>query len=380
MTQPERRLEAPHRRLESSPRLVEKAAVVGYKAMAAALAHLPPPLCREVIGGFSQLGYLVLPSKRRWSNQNFGHVLGLPPDHPRVRRMALRAYRMYATYMVELIRLPSRPKGEVSSMIEGDGIDRIVAAWKASGRAAIVVAGHVGNNEAVAAAIAWRGLPANVIADDFAFPEIFEILRRQRESWGVHVIPWRNLREMFKILRNNELLALLVDWGYRNDGIPVKLFGAWTTLPAGPATLAAKTGAVIAPLAVRRTASGRFHVDADEVFEVPSSSPADLQRATQRIADYLERTIAAAPEQWYLFRPIWPSDPDEARELGERAAEMLAGPTATPGTRAATGTRAPAGSATGSATGGATGSALTPAGSGAARADARAVNVSGGAP
>ena len=325
MTQPERRLEAPHRRLESSPRLVEKAAVVGYRTTAGVLAHVPPRLSRPVIGGISQLGYLLWPAKRRWSNQNFGHVLGLPPDHPRVRRMALRAYREYATYMVELMRLPSRPKGEVSTLIEGDGMDRIVASWQASGKAAIVVAGHVGNNEAVAAAVAWRGLPANVVADDSSFPEIFEILRRQRESWGVHVIPWRNLRELFKVLRHGELLALLVDWGYRNDGIPVKLFGAWTTLPAGPATLAAKTGAIIAPMAVRRTKDGRFHVNADEAFTVPSSSPADLQRATQRIAASIERAIAAAPEQWYSFKPIWPSDPAEAAELEVRAAAMLAG-------------------------------------------------------
>lgn len=347
MTHPERRLEAPHRRLESSPRLVEKAAVIGYKATAAALAHLPPPLSREVIGGFSQLGYLVLPSKRRWSNRNFGHVLGLPPDHPRVRRMALRAYKEYATYMVELMRLPSRPKDEVSSLVEGEGIDRIIDGWKDSGKAAIVVAGHVGNNEAVAAAIAWRGLPANVVADDSSFPEIFEILRRQRESWGVHVVPWRNLRELFKILRNNEMLALLVDWGYRSDGIPVKLFGAWTTLPAGPATLAAKTGAVIAFMAVRRTTDGHFHIDADEVFGVPSSRPADLQLATQRIADSLERTIAAAPEQWYSFKPIWPSDPAEARELGERAAAMLAGsPARGEGGASPGGARSPAGGVT----------------------------------
>jgi len=243
--------------------------------------------------------------------------------------MALRAYKEYATYMVELMRLPSRPKDEVSSLVEGEGIERIVDGWKGSGRAAIVVAGHVGNNEAVAAAVAWRGLPANVVADDSSFPEIFEILRRQRESWGVHVVPWRNLRELFKILRNNEMLALLVDWGYRIDGIPVKLFGAWTTLPAGPATLAAKTGAVIVFMAVRRTADGHFHIDADDVFRVPSSGLADLQRATQRIADSLERTIAAAPEQWYSFKPIWPSDPAEARDLGERAAAMLAGSPAT---------------------------------------------------
>jgi KDO2-lipid IV(A) lauroyltransferase len=325
VTQPERRLEAPHRRLASSPRLVEKAAVIGYKATAASLAHLPPRLSRAIIGRFSQLGYLAWPAKRRWSNQNFGHVLGLPPKHPRVRRMALRAYREYASYMVELMRLPSRPKDEVATLIVGDGMDRIVAGWKASGKAAIIVCGHVGNNEAVAAAVAWRGLPANVVADDSSFPEIFEILRRERESWGVHVVPWRNLRELFKILRNNEMLALLVDWGYRFDGIPVKLFGAWTTLPAGPATLAAKTGAVIVFMAVRRTPDGHFHVDSDEVFGVPSSSPADLQRATQRIADSLERTIAAAPEQWYSFKPIWPSDPAEARELEQRAAAMLGG-------------------------------------------------------
>lgn len=324
MTQPERRLEAPHRRLVSSPRLIEKAAVVGYRTTAVVLAHVPPRLSRPVIGGFSQLGYLLWPAKRRWSNQNFGHVLGLPPEHPRVRRMALRAYREYATYMVELMRLPSRPREEVSSLVEGEGVDSIVGSWQASGRGSIVVAGHVGNNEAVAAAVAWRGLPANVVADDSAFPEIFEILRAQREAWGVHVVPWRNLRELFKVLRNNEIMALLVDWGYRSDGIPVRLFGAWTTLPAGPAMLAAKTGALIMPMAVRRTPSGHFHVDADEAFGVPSSNPADLQRATQRIADALQRTIAAAPDQWYSFKPIWPSDPAEAAGLEARAATMLA--------------------------------------------------------
>jgi KDO2-lipid IV(A) lauroyltransferase len=239
--------------------------------------------------------------------------------------MALRAYKEYARYMVELMRLPSRPKGEVAALVEGDGIDRIVGAFEAHGKSMIVVAGHVGNNEAVAAGIAWRGLPANVVADDSAFPEIFEILRQQRESWGVHVVPWRNLRELFTILRSRQILALLVDWGYRFDGIPVRLFGAWTTLPAGPAVLAAKTGAIIAPMAVRRTKDGRIHVESDEAFTVPSSRPADIQRATQRIADMLERTIAAAPAQWYSFKPIWPSDPAESAALEARAAEMLAG-------------------------------------------------------
>jgi len=326
VTEPKKSLEAPHKRLENTPpRIVEKAAVIGYRSVSALLRFTPPAISRAAIAGGSQLSYLLWPAKRRYSNSNFAKVLGLPPEHPRVRRMALRAYKGYASYMVELMRLPSRPREEWATAIEGDGMDKIIAAWRASGKAMIVTAGHVGNNEAIAAAIAVNGYPNNVVADDSAFPEIFEILRQERESFGVHVVPWRNLRELFTILRNNEILALLVDWGYRADGVPVLLFGSWTTLPAGPATLAAKTGAIIAPLACRRQKNGKFRLESEGAFAVPSSKPADIQRATQRIADFLEGTIRAAPEQWYNFKPIWPDDEAEAAEIGERAALMLAG-------------------------------------------------------
>ncbi len=326
MTDKPRKLEAPHRRLESTPpRVVEKAAIVGYTSAAAALAFLPPALSRAAIGSGSQLSYLVWPAKRHAVDANFGHVLGLPPSDPRVRRLALRAYREYARYMVELMRLPSRKPEELVGLTEGDGVERVAAAWRESGQAMIVVAGHVGNNEAVAAAIAGAGYPANVVADDSSFPELFELLKRQRESWGVKIIPWRNLRELFGVLRRKEILALLVDWGYRSDGIPVKLFDAWTTLPAGPATLAGKTGAIIAPLVIRRTPEGRFKLGSVEAFTVPSSSPADLQRATQRIADALQVAIAAAPAQWYSFKPMWPDSLEEQHELERRAAAMLSG-------------------------------------------------------
>jgi phosphatidylinositol dimannoside acyltransferase len=324
MTAPQRRLEAPHRRLESSPpRLVERAAVFGYRATAALLAHVPPSLSRNVIATASQASYLAWPSKRRFSNANYGHVLGLPPDDPRVRQLALRAYREYARYMVELMRLPSRPLGELMDLVDHDDVERVADIWRDSGRPLIVVAGHVGNNEAIAASIAGHGYPINVIADDSTFPELFELLRRQRESWGVRIIPWRNLRELYGVLRKREILALLVDWGYRADGIPVKLLGSWTTLPAGPASLAAKTDALIVPLAIRRIGEEQFRVEAYEAFGVPSSSPADLQRATQRVADAIGTTIHAAPDQWYSFKPMWPTDPAETSVLEARAAEML---------------------------------------------------------
>src|SRR4030095_15827077 len=130
---------------------------------------------------------------------------------------------------------------------------------EARGGGLILAVGHLGSNEAIAANIARRGLPISVVADDSSFPELFELLREQRARWGVTLIRWRNLRAIYGVLRRREMLGLLIDWGYRSDGIPVRLFDAWTTLPAGPATLAAKTGSRILPIAIRRPA-GPFPV------------------------------------------------------------------------------------------------------------------------
>ncbi len=324
MTARERQLEAPHRRGKTGARIVERAAVAGYKGTTWLLGVLPAAVGRAAIGRLSQASYLAWPAKRRWSNQNFGHVLGLPPDDPRVRALALRAYREYGRYLVELMRLPSLPADQVSRLADLDA-DDIRSIWTGATGGLILAAGHVGNNEAVAAGIAHHGLPISVVADDSAFPEMYELLRRQRESWGVRMIAWRNLREIFGVLKRHEILALLIDWGYRSDGIPVQLLGAWTTMPAGPATLAAKTGSRILPVGIKRNDSGGFDVSWADPIEVPSADPADLQRATQAMADALGETIRVAPEQWYNFKPIWPAGEAEAADLARRAASMQAG-------------------------------------------------------
>jgi lauroyl/myristoyl acyltransferase len=326
VTSRERQLEAPHRRGKAGRRIVERAAVAGYRGTTWLLGVLPAAVGRAAIGRLSQASYLAWPAKRRWSNQNFGHVLGLPPDDPRVRALALRAYREYGRYLVELMRLPTLPVDEVSQLAADLDADDIRAIWAAApGGGLILAAGHIGNNEAVAAGIAHHGLPISVVADDSAFPEMYELLRRQRESWGVRMIAWRNLREIFAVLKRREMLALLVDWGYRSDGIPVQLLGAWTTLPAGPATLAAKTGSRILPIRIKRNGTARFDVSWTAPIDVPSADPAELQRATQAMADALGETIRLAPEQWYNFKPIWPAGEAEAADLARRAARMQAG-------------------------------------------------------
>jgi KDO2-lipid IV(A) lauroyltransferase len=325
VTDAERRLEAPNRRGGASPRIVERSAVYGYRFASWLLRTLPAGPTGTILGLGAQASYLLLPTKRAWSNRNFAHVLGVQPDDPRVRRLALRAYREYGRYLVELMRVPFMPEEQVVGLLEPLDPVQIQRFRDETPGGLIITAAHVGNNDVIGAAIAHMGLPLNVVADDSSFPELFDYLRAQREQWHAKLIPWRNLRAIFGVLRRRELLGLLVDWGYRSDGIPVRLFDSWTALPAGPATLAAKTSSRILPVITTRQPDGRLRVVLREPITVPSSDPADLQRATQAIADAVAETVSRAPEQWYSFKPIWPATDSEAADLERRALAMQAG-------------------------------------------------------
>jgi KDO2-lipid IV(A) lauroyltransferase len=325
VTTRERELEAPHRRVEPGPRIVEKVAVVGYKTAERLLGILPAGPSQFVASRITQASYLLWPTKRRWSNRNFGHILGLPPDHPKVRRLALSAYAEYGRYLVELMRLPSRTAAELDQLAGDIDVVAVKRLREECPGGLILAAQHMGSNEAVAVSIAEHGLPISVVADDSSFPELFEHLRREREQWSVRLIKWRNLRGIFEVLRKREMLALLVDWGYRPDGIPVRMFDSWTTLPAGPATLAAKTRSWIVSVRINRRPDGKFHLSWSDPIKVASTDPAELQRATQAMADELESIIGAAPHQWYNFKPLWPASAEEAADLERRAGIMQAG-------------------------------------------------------
>ena len=303
------------------PRPIEKAAIYAFRAGAWLMGQLPVPVARGVVSFFLQVTFVLWPKKRRYVNDNFAHVLGRPASSLEVRRKAFAAYRAYAGYVVELMRLPRLSDDEAAALVDTSTLLPLEAYWKASGKGLILTSAHIGNLEGVARGIARHGWPIAALADDSSFPELFEHLRAQRKAWGVELIPWRNLRELYGWLKRREILALIIDWGYRPDDVPVRMFGSWTTLPAGPAALAAKTGAAIVHVAIRRSEDRqRFLVTYGDPITVSSSEPAEIQRATQAIADALAATIAAAPEQWYSFKPLWPATEAEQAALAERAA------------------------------------------------------------
>jgi phosphatidylinositol dimannoside acyltransferase len=326
---------SPHRRVQTGrvarvvQRVRERTVVRAYQAGSFAIGHTSTRISEPAARALFLGGYLGWAAKRHIVESNIGHLLGVPTGSAEVKRLARRTYSSYARFSLELMRLPWRPVDEPMRLLPPVGqahatFTELWARCQAQDRAIVVVSGHIGSIEIFAGSYALQGIPTWGIADDTAYPELFALLNAQRARWGVSIIPWRNMREVFRVLRHSAVLGMVVDWGYRSEDVPVRLFGAWTTLPAGPATLAARTGALILPVAAYKQADGRYRAAIAVPIEVGDASPRSTAIATQAIADALESFVRAAPEQWHTFKPMWPATDVEARVLEQRAMAMLA--------------------------------------------------------
>jgi KDO2-lipid IV(A) lauroyltransferase len=300
----------------------------------AVIGALPPRPVEALFSAVAPLAYLLWPAKRRIADGNAAVVLEvadadgrpLPGSEKLVRARSLANYRTYGRYAAELLRLPSRSLKEIAADVDLSEA-AFMDEFRARGQAAIFVGFHAGNNELGAASLGERQYDVNVVADDSAFPEMYELLRRLRASWGIKVIDWKAIREVFTALKRGGFIVLLSDWGYKPDGIPCQLFGRWTTLPSGPAVLSARGNAPIVPFFVRREAPGKFRILFGAPIIVTDGSPAAQLRATQDTATAMENLIRTEPLQWNCFKPMWPSAAEQ-KSLAEAAQRMATETTA----------------------------------------------------
>ena len=223
----------------------------------------------------------------------------------RARKQAVRdAFVSYARYWMESLRLPVMRAEDVDRTFTIDGLEHIQAARDA-GTGAILALPHVGGWEVGGSWFVRQGFPLTVVVEALRPPDLFGWFANLRRSQGFTVIPLSRAAGMsvVRALRANQIVALVSDRDIAGGGVEVEFFGERTTLPAGPATLAARLRVPLLPTAVYFNGPGHH-----AVVRPPVSLEGGVAAITQTVARELETLIRAAPEQWHLFQPNWPSD------------------------------------------------------------------------
>ena len=288
-----------------------------YLASERLINALPRRVVLPAAAAAGNLAYDLAGSKRQVIHENLAHPLGLDAGHRRVKSAARRAFRNYAKYLVDMMRIGDLSRRAAADLVRIENIEVLDEA-RARGKGVLVCTIHVGGMDLIGPGLKLRGETTHVVADDTTYGRLFDHLSAARAKQNIFVIGWRNLRGLFKVLRENGTLVLFCDGGYRRGDVPVELCGEATTFPIGPATLSAKTGAPMLPVWCRRERDERFDARGLPFVTCASTEPADIYRATQAVADALGGVIAEDPGQWYMFRPVWPQT--EADRAHARAA------------------------------------------------------------
>jgi len=223
----------------------------------------------------------------------------------RARQQAVReAFESYARYWMESLRLPEMDPADVDAGFSIEGLEHIKAALDA-GTGAILALPHVGGWEVGGSWFVRQGFPLTVVVEALKPPELFGWFADLRTSQGFTVIALSRSAglSVVRALRANQIVALVSDRDIAGGGIEVEFFGERTTLPAGPATLASRLKVPLLPTAVYFDGPGHH-----AVVRPPIPLDGDVATITQVLAHELEDLIRAAPEQWHLFQPNWPSD------------------------------------------------------------------------
>ncbi|HKZ25075.1 MAG TPA: phosphatidylinositol mannoside acyltransferase [Acidimicrobiia bacterium] len=253
----------------------------------------------EVVGW---TGYWLGGGRRTMALRHLRRVTGRTDE-----RGARRIFAAYGRYWAEALWARPHRRSGLEASTEVEGFEHLVAA-KMAGKGVVFALPHLGNWE-VAGPVAGRAqLPLVAVAENLRNRYLRDWFVRLRAAFGIDIVLVGGaggvMHRLIGVLRGNGGVALLCDRDLSGTGVPVEFFGEETTLPAGPVALALRTGATLLPVGTYFAGLGH-RVLIRPPLRLPSE---DIQRGTQLLAHELESLIAAAPTQWHLLQPNWPSD------------------------------------------------------------------------
>ena len=189
-------------------------------------------------------------------------------------------------------------------------VDHYLDRIQREGRGIVLVSAHMSNFDLAGLAFAYRGV--HMTALGYATPTSgYDLQNQIRMAGGLDVLPIdvSALRKSIEILRRGGIVGTGID---RPDpfggGEMVPFFGRPARLPVGPVRLAMQTGSpIVTTHCEYRETDNSYVVHISRWLEMEhvGSRQEDVIHNARRVLEIFEGLIAARPEQWLMFYPVW---------------------------------------------------------------------------
>jgi KDO2-lipid IV(A) lauroyltransferase len=285
------------------------APVYGYRTVNALARTIPAPIADRLAANVMRAASSRLGSRSNVVRAHMRRVLGPGATEEAVERAAQQCFAVYGRYWAEAFRIARLTRAELDAGMSWEGIEHVEHALQ-RGNGAMLTMPHIGGFDWGGAWFAASGYDTTVVAESLEPPELFAFFKTLREGFGLEVAELGDAASsaILRRLRTNGLVGLVCDRDIAGTGAEVEFFGHPTTIPAGPATLALRTGAAIIPCAVYFEDDGMHRGVIRPALDISrvGSLREDVQRITQAMANEFENLIRLAPEQWHVLQANWP--------------------------------------------------------------------------
>jgi lauroyl/myristoyl acyltransferase len=278
-----------------------------------AVRGLPEPLAKALFRGSADLAARRNGPGTQQMRRNYARVV--PKAGPAELDDLVRAgLRSYARYWKETFRLPAMDHKAIYRKVDERFIGKpLMEAAMERGKGLILALPHTGNFDVSGIWLVGHSGPFTTVNERLKPDSLYQRFVDYRESLGFEILPSEGgaYRLLMERLRANKVVCLVADRDLSKRGIPVTFFGEETRMPAGPARLAAATGAQLLIVANTFTDDGwgvRVHTP------LLVHGREDVVPTTQRMADAFAADIANDPADWHMMQKLWLSDLDEERQ------------------------------------------------------------------
>ena len=270
------------------------------------VSRLPRGITLVIGGWLGTLAFWLAPQQRELACDHLRSSLRLS-DERRVRTIAKQCFQHLGKTVVEFMRFPRLGHKQIQRYVTFEGIEHVEQAL-AQGKGAIILTGHFGNWELLAASISATVAPLTPIVRKLRSPRLNALVSHYREKAGYATIDRdTGIRQALQCLRRNELLGIVADVDTTVSGVFVDFFGRRAYTPYSPVAIALKTGAAILPTFIIRQPDGshRAVIEPPLALKRTRTKEKDLVVNTQKFTKIIEAYIRQYPAQWIWMHRRW---------------------------------------------------------------------------
>ena len=152
---------------------------------------------------------------------------------------SFRSYKSFAIALIEILFIPWMKREDIINSIKCSNINMVWEKYNEN-KGMILLTAHFGNWEFMALSLGLQaGLPFSVVVKTQRNTLVSDWLNRMRSKWGNKTVPLGiSIRQIYKELKDKNIVAMVADRRGPSDGVRVNFFGRKTAVYSGPAVLA----------------------------------------------------------------------------------------------------------------------------------------------